>query len=283
MRVELLETSALLSPLIKPLLPQVIPRNKQPIVLSDASRPIALLFATPDTASGKLDCYVAKFLSEVTAESAGYLLRGLEEQSKHKRLRIVNLFFNEKGPEAPILHKALAKENWSQPELWVVSCYFDKSFDPPWLHANFRLPKNFSFCSWESLSSEQISKLKEQERRAQFPLTLSPLRHEEMDPKFSLFLLDDEEVVGWVITRRVDSSYLSYDAIYVDPKYKMIGLTIPLMAESIKQVMRSTIPGAIIDTYVTLYEPYWVEFMKKRLQPHSINVINTLRSYKRIL
>lgn len=283
MRVELLEPSSLNNPLLKPLLPQVIPKNGLPLVLSDASRPIALLFVTIDNALGKLDCQVAKFLTPATTtESATYLLKGLEDQCRHHKLHTVNLFFNEKTPEAAPLHQALAGEHWSLPEHWRMSCYFDKSFDPPWLHANLRFPKNFSFCTWDSLSSEQIAALKIQERQAEFPHTLSPFRHEDKDSQFTLCLLDHEEVVGWVITRRVDSSYLSYDAIYVNPKYKMIGLTVPMMAESIKQVMRSPIPGAIIDTYMTLYEPYWIEFMKKRLQPHAISVINTFRSFKQV-
>lgn len=283
MLLEWLTPSTLSNDIFKPLLPQRIPDEKQPVVISHSGKPQALCFVGEDQSSGKLECEGLKFLDPTMGgDLLNFLFTALLEHAALKKCHTVFFYFDEKSTEAPAIQNALLRHKWSQPELYIMSCYFDRSFDPPWLHANFRIPQQFSFAPWRKMSAEQLLALRVKERNSVFPSTLSPFKYPDNDLDYSLGLIHDDEIIGWVMTRRINPHLLSYSTIFVQSEFKMMGLAIPMMAESIKNIMHSTIPGAIIDTYVTLSEPYWVDFVNKRLKPYSRTVTNIFRSYKRV-
>jgi hypothetical protein len=275
--------SSLGNEIFKPMIPAKLPDGKSPVVVSHLGKPQALFFVGEDASTGKFEVESLKIIDLTKADEVlTYLLAALVEHASLKKCHTVFLYFDEKAPEASAIKKILGRQGWSEPELYIMSCYFDHSFDPPWLHANFRIPPLFSFVPWRELKPEQITRVKEKGRDSVYPLTLSPFKFENFDPDFSLSLVHKDEVIGWVMTRRIPGNILSYSTIFVEAEYKMMGLAIPMMAESIKRIMQAHIPGAIIDTYVTLSEPYWVDFVNKRLKPRSANVTDIYRSYKRV-
>lgn len=281
MLLEWLTASTFANDIFKPFLPAKMPDDKQPVVISHAGKPQALCFVGEDNSTGKLECEGLRFMdSSIADDLLNFLLTALLEHAALKKCHTVFFFFDEKSSEAPAIQKALLRQHWSQPELYIMSCYFDRTFDPPWLHANFRIPAQFTFIPWREMTAEQLSGLREKERKSIFPTALSPFKYSNHDPDFSLLLVHNNEVIGWVMTRRVNANLLAYSTIFVQNDFKMMGLAIPMMAESIKRIMHSTIPGALIDTYVTLSEPYWVDFVNKRLKPHSRTVTHIFRSYK---
>lgn len=282
MLLEWVSRSALSNPLFKPLLPVTLPDNKQPVVVSQAGKPEALFFVSDDLSSGKIECESLKVLNPFDANALlSFLLRGIVDYAVSKKCHTTIFYFEEKAQSTEPLKKALKLEGWSAPEHYIMSCYFDRTFDPPWVHANFRIPVQFSITTWGDLSKEQITKLKEKGRNSLYPPNLSPFKYDNPDPQLSLVLLDEGDVIGWVMTRRLSTSLLAYSAIFVEGQYKMMGLAIPLMTESIKRV-KQAVSGGVIDTYMTLSEPHWIEFVNKRLKPYSMSVSNIYRSYKRV-
>lgn len=283
MLLEWVTLSALANDIFKPLLPTKIPEDRLPVVVSHTGRPQALFFVSEDSSTGKFECESLKLLDLSKAdEMLNFLLTALVEQASLKRCHTVLFYFDEKSPEAPAIKRALKRFDWSDPELYIMSCYFDRTFDPPWLHAKFRMPPHFELRPWGQLTQEQLTRIREKGRDSVYPPTLSPFKYTHPDPEFSLTLVHHNDVVGWLMTRRIQSNLLSYHTIFVESDYKLLGLAIPMMAESIRRVLHAPIPGAVIDTYVTLSEPYWVDFVNKRLKPRSISVTDICRTYKRV-
>lgn len=202
------------------------------------------------------------------------LLRKMEEVLRKQKCRLINHLYLTEQPTTPALEKIFQNQKWSKPYQMMVKCYFDcYAFNPPWFKRNYPIPSGFEMFSWGSLKSKEKVALIRQEKNNSFPANVSPFyREDTIEPINSLGLRNENGVVGWMITHRIDKDTIQYSSLYIDRDFKYLGHAMCLLANSIRKQQNSPVQWSILELNVQESDSHWISFVKKRLIPYTIKV-----------
>lgn len=255
----------------------VTPTSTQTHILAlyDNELPIAAGYASQD--SNKIQVENPYFISQDALRNFLHLIE--KEAQRLKKSSCILLYSDQVAEE---LRSPLEKAGWSEPEEWMINCYFDHSFNPPWLNKKYELPPDYVLKAWREIPEPQKQYLKAKESQLVFPRNLSPFLYNNPDPIYSLCLLHKEEVIGWMMTRMVKNDTISFDSFFIEPKYRQPALILALLSSSIKNVLNSAIPFAIMEVNLKQTNTSYINFVHKKYLPYLGNFNHTLRSWKLI-
>lgn len=259
------------------LLPPIRPPKQRILVLFDDDTPVAAAYGSIDSTFEMVSANHPKF---ARSDAITPLFKALENEVNQHQLSTAALFYYDDDAQAPQIEKALAANGWSEPEEWMANFRFDHSFNPPWVFRSYPLPLPFSLAPWNSLTEQQIARLHHKAAQYVFPPNLSPFLHGSPDADYSVCLLSDDEVVGWMTTRMVAEDTISYDSFFIEPKYRKQRTILALLSQSVKNVLNSAIPYAVMEVNLNQTETSYINFIHKRYAPFNAKVNYTLRSWK---
>ncbi len=215
-------------------------------------------------------------------EAYSLFLKQIEQKTQASGCLSASIFFYSDRKDVKQLKSALKECGWSEPEEWMINCHFDHSFNPPWFDREIKPPPPYTLLPWSALSEQQIAQLRYKGEQYVYPPNLSPFLYPNPEPTYSLCLLHEKEVIGWMMTRMVNDQTISFDSFFIEHKYRKTTLLLALLIRSIKFILSSPIPFATMQVNLKQTDSSYINFVLKRYVPYINDYNYTLRSWKLI-
>ncbi len=222
-------------------------------------------------------------VSHITAENVAALLSAMEANVKAQG--VINLTI--KYPDniaAAVITEALKTLHWQKPIFFLLTCLFkSKDFNPTWLQKPYSYPPGFVEFPWLELTSQERDQIMHEQEQGLFLPSVSPFGDENIqEPLNSLGLRYNDRVIGWMITHRIDTQTIRYSALFIHPEWQQSHLWIKLLSDAIRLQKSSSVPFALLEIKLSGVDHSWLNFIKRRLIPHTCQVIKTYQSSKRL-
>ncbi|WP_373543421.1 GNAT family N-acetyltransferase [Chamaesiphon sp.] len=276
---EALAYQAFTFPRFRPLLQALKPQSSiVAIAASDANQPIGLALAQiqPDRQSCKvLSIFVKPNYRQQGIGTA--LLQRLEAELHQCQCDRAELTYTTGNPTTSSLERLLQKRDWSDPKprMLVGKTTTDTISDAPWMK-RISLPVAYSLFPWQEITPTDRIAL-QQQKSPWIPPMLLPFLHEEnIEPLNSLGLRYQGEVVGWLITHRLDPATVRYTCGFIRPDLKL--RYISLLANAIQIQIDAKIPFGIWT--IPLEFSSMAHFVKARMAPYLISLEESKVAYK---
>jgi GNAT superfamily N-acetyltransferase len=208
-----------------------------------------------------------------------HLTRVVAEQRRHS----IRLTYRDDWPGAVVLERILARQGWSTPRDTLLHCKArpNSVLQAPWF-ARARLAQGYRVFPWDDLTpAEQQAIVARQAREGWFPAVLDPFQEAaRREPTSSLGLRWHDEVIGWMITHRMNTETVQYTSLFITPGRHHRAQAVPLLAAALQRQAAQQIPFGTFQVDVT-NDPMR-RFLERRLRDWMISVV-TLRASRREL
>ena len=112
--------------------------------------------------------------------------------------------------------------------------------EDPWFKSAV-LPDTYGISPWTTVTEAERGLLADRQASAWIPEALMPFRFEaDLEPRTSLVLRHHWDLIGWVLTRRLNASTLHYSNLFVRPSRNRVGRTFAALALLADAVRRMT-------------------------------------------
>ena len=202
------------------------------------------------------------------------LMAKTQKEAVKQQAKFFSFIYTKDEPETPAIEKIVNANHWEGSRPFMVKGYFNlDTFDPPLLHLNLHYPPKYKEFFWKDLKESQKKDLLFREKQGHFPVAVSPFNDEKMiEPLNSLGLLDEERVVGWLITHRIDTETIRYASLFIEPSLKFRALSMKLLVDSILLHKHSPIKKGVTEIPYLQVAASWIKLVKKRILPSAIKI-----------
>ena len=275
-------------PLYRVRLQRLMPQgNNVAIGAVEGDRPVGLLLAEIEpTAAIVLSLYVTPAHRQRGIATA--LLNQLEQmvmQQKilQRQVKELQLVYMTGKPTTVALERLLQNSHWALPETSMIVCKSttDRIAAALWMK-QYPLPSAFQICPWVEITAAEVQQVEQQQAdRPWIPADLAPSRQEgRLEPINSLGLRHQGQLIGWVLTHRLDASTIRYTCSFICPDFQRMGRLVPVYVEAIRRQHQAGIPNGIWT--VPVHHPAMFNFVKNRMAPYMTSVEETRRITKRL-
>lgn len=208
------------------------------------------------------------------------LFKYLEEiLVKIEKAAVIAFDFFDEPLFAPAIEKIIAHQQWLPPSIYLMRCNFDKNFNPEWWVRPSSLPKGIEFFPWKDLTIQDRKAVDAMKEKNEFFSPLWPFHEEERIDLFtSVGLRQNNQIIGWNITHRVDPLTIRYSVLFIKEEFQFSGLSIQLLVESLRRLRilylekGDPVSLAYLELHLKLISPSWLRFVKRRLVPYASKV-----------
>jgi len=255
---------------------------------SSAGRPVGLLLAEilSDERSAKmLSIFVVP--SHRRQGIATALLKRWEEELALRgctEAQLVNDLTTRLTTRSSLLEALLRKCHWilSNTELIYNSDSTTNIIQAPFLQKKYVLPSDMEIFLWQEITSKERLVIEQTQRvNSWIEEPLYPFKHEEsFEPLNSLGLRYRGEVLGWVLTKRLEVDTIAYNCMFVRKDLQRMGRGIALFVEAIKRQNMANIPKGIWE--VNQKNDLMIRFINKYMLPY-LTSIEEIRLFSKSL
>lgn len=204
------------------------------------------------------------------------LLMHMEQELQQRGYQELQLVYVTGKPTTTALERLLHTCQWTAPEPRMIVCKSTTEHiaAAPWMHKD-HLPPAFEIFPWiEITSDERRSLQQQQDEHPWIPSDLVPFQLEEgFEPINSLGLRYRQQVVGWVITHRLDSNTIRYTCSFVREDLQRMGRIIPMYVAAIQRQHQAGIINGIWT--VPLRHTAMFNFVQQRMAPYMTSIEET--------
>lgn len=209
------------------------------------------------------------------------LLAKLEAKLLEQGCNKVELIYMSDKPSTTALEKLLTKLDWERPKSRMLVCKSTtaKIATAPWLH-RYKLASAYTLLPWVDLVPRHKQKIFQQQQQQEwYPESLNPFNNSNLlEPLNSFCLFYHKDVVGWMITHRINPNTIRYTSLFVRKDLQKMGRAIPMLAEAIRRQVDSDVVNGIWT--VAQENDRMTEFVKRRLSPYLTSLTETKGSQK---
>lgn len=193
------------------------------------------------------------------------LLREIESEMRSQDCTQLELVYITGKPTTHALERLLVACDWTAPQtrMLVGKSTCRSMMSAPWMQRT-TLPASYSLLPWQEMTDAERTALRQQ---TWIPSQLTPFQHEkDLEPLNSLGLRYHKEIVGWIITHRLNAETIRYTSGFVRPDLQKAGRYISLLANAVHLQWNAKIPFGIWT--VPFAYPGMVNFAHQRLAPY---------------
>lgn len=197
------------------------------------------------------------------------LLRELEARLRAGGVGKVDGFYDGSTAVAPIVAHILEEAGWHQPISGMLICRASaRILEAPWMRA--RAPADVDVFDWGALEPAERAVLASADW---YPQALAPCGDPPADPICSVGARRAGEIVGWMLTERVEPDVLRYGRLFVHPAHRRGMLGVALIAEAIRRQTAAGVRSGMFG--VRTDNRGMARFVKKRIAPFADSVEET--------
>lgn len=230
-----------------------------------------------DTAATVLSLFVEPAQRRQGVGSA--LLARLKDVLSGQGRSRVQLSYRDDWPGAVALERILARQGWEPPRdhLLLAKARPEVLLQAPWF-ARARLAEGYTVFPWTTLPAAERQIIAErQAREAWFSPELSPFQEEaRLEPASSLGLRWHSELVGWMITHRINAETVQYTSLFITPQRRHRSQAVPLLAAALRRHAAQRIPFGIFQVDVT--NAAMQRFLERRLRASLLSLTTARRA-----
>lgn len=211
------------------------------------------------------------------------LLAHLEAEGAKLGAKVATLVYSLNDSFTSALEKILLINKWKDKRPFSLRYKYDvPHFHMPWVEKSLLFPSGYEEFYWKDLTIEERERLQGQQKQGAIPSATSPFKDENMiEPLNSLGVRYKGEVVGWMITHRVELDTICYTSMFVQPERNYRGVVMAkLLADSIHLHLASPSHWAILEIPLLLTPQTWVQFAEKRLAPFANQITQSVQAWK---
>lgn len=201
---------------------------------------------------------------------AAELLRRAEERLATAGFQELEISYRSGREITPGLEALLAREGWPPSSVRQIYCRTNgwKMLEAGWIQS-MDLPPEYEVIPWSEVTDEdRASILARQEEKPFFLPELNPLVHEvNHEPINSLALRLRGEVVGWLITHRIDGKCIRYTCSYLRPDLQSVGRLVALYGEAMRRQIAVLGEDSTGIWTVPVKIPRMAAFVRRRFAP----------------
>lgn len=202
------------------------------------------------------------------------LFKSFEDLLLKEGSRALGFQYNKEDPLSIAIDKILANQDWPPAKVYLIRCLFDVyQFNPPWFQKTYKLAKGLKSSPWKKIRAPEKAHIKNFWEQGTFMPYLYPFNEEKtIDPINSLILRHKHQLIGWMITNRIDNKTIRYTSLYIDREYMLKGYAIILLMQAIHLQKKSGVQWAYFEVNLEHIDDSWWKFVKKRLIPYADRV-----------
>jgi GNAT superfamily N-acetyltransferase len=214
------------------------------------------------------------------------LLAQLETSMSLRGNPHLRIGYSRKSSASPAIERMLARLDWPRAEPERLLCAGDnrllEEIDADWLNAPPKLPDDCKIVPWSEVTRrELLVLLASQALNPWIPAGLAPFDFVAGAEFNSVAMRCGGEIVGWVLTQRLDVSTLIYSCGYMRPDLQRRGFLVTLYVEAMRRhARRSDMPnwcGAVPYKYRPM-----AAFMRRRLGSPAVEFDDYLVAIKEL-
>jgi GNAT superfamily N-acetyltransferase len=212
------------------------------------------------------------------------LLAGMERLLVRQGCRNVQLAYRADWPARPLLEHRLRQLGWTPPvgNLMLGKFNVPEAADV-WRESplcQMRLPEGFQIISWTEVTQTELESLAGRDSGGDSE-ALAPLEEpERIEPLNSLALRHRGQIIGWIVTHRLDARTIQYTRLHVDPPHQRLGRGLPLLAAAIQKQIEAGIPLGVFQ--VRADNPRMQQLIHRRLLTCLVTWTESRRSEKQL-
>lgn len=174
-------------------------------------------------------------------------------------------------PAISWMERIFDRRGWSEPQTRMISIRLDvvlaKTAAWPWRQ---RLPRGWEIFEWKDLTDDERRRIRETNRQERWiPPDLEPWRHDSggFEPRTSLGIRKDGEIVGWNIAHLMPDGTLRFTCSFIRKPLGRRGRILPLYTESFRRMIEAGLRYATLT--VPLHHEGMAAFSKRWIGPWS--------------
>lgn len=239
--------------------------------------PIGIGIASVMKYTHQVDIHHLFVLPEYRQQHIGTaLFDRLLEEAKRLGGRSCFLSYPLGQPSTSAIEKIFLKAGWMTRPLLIRCTYDVLNFYMPWAtDEEYPYPEGYEEIMWKELSDEEKELLRRRQEQGAHPFYVSPfIQEERIEPLNSLVLRYQGEMIGWMMTHRIDVETIRYTTLYVERHVKHRGWVMAqLLSHSMRRHLAQPTPWAILDIPLLYVSSAWLRFAEKRLFPYAATVV----------
>ena len=211
------------------------------------------------------------------------LLQNLTEHLAQEGCQQIEGYFRSHWASAPVLGRLLDRLGWDKPTLDLVIVRGEPRHT---LHlfqeGETRLPEGYALSPFHSLTLEERAAIRQKKQQENwYADDLDPFIYEEsINPRSSLLVRFQGEVVGWVISHLITPETNEFTSFFIDPGHRPFRLAYFLMREAITRQHEDEIPYFLITSKAD-GNPM-VRFLLRHIPSHDVFSSSAYYSLKRL-
>lgn len=251
-------------------------------------KPIALLIGTTTATHYIAEIHSLFVTKEERHKNIGFsLLEKFEETVKELGSILILMHFSSEIEGKEDLEHLISLRNWKKPLPEIQRYFFDgKTFNPNWILPDYSYGDQIHRSMFHEITENEKAMIKRWEEEGRFPSEVSPFINEEnIEPINSFLLKKENNIIGWIITHRLNESTIRYSALYVETEYRFTGIAIKLLIDAMK-TQKQAIENhhlaliAVFDLNTHQTSSIWQQFVNKRLKPYAIKTLTIYQTWK---
>jgi len=213
------------------------------------------------------------------------LLNWTERALVAKRCTSMEMMYFSDGPYTTALERILLKNGWPTPTQCALlgRTDFATISKAPWVKqwSKWAIPSEFQVFGWGEITTRERADILERQAECPwFPECVNPFsRESQIEPRASLGLRHNGQVIGWSLARRKASTVLSH-SYFVEKQPNRASLGLALLAQCI--MLGGQIPDQDFVFDIPLDSPTMIQFINQRLLPYMISARTIRRAMKKL-
>ena len=167
------------------------------------------------------------------------LVSKMEKFAIKQGVQHLSLSYRRDSASQPQITTTLHHLDWQDIEkkLWLTKFSVDRFVKMAWCKNMKPLPAAYDIFLWSTLSKQDEQHIVARQKNENwYPKELPPIFDTAMfDPKTSVGLRLKGEVVGWMMTNRVNDRIIEYNSLFVSPELQRLGRGMHLIVDAIKR------------------------------------------------
>lgn len=213
------------------------------------------------------------------------LMREAEREFIARNCEAAEISYMSDLANGPALESILRRNGWGEPTLHGVFCRSDYAHlsQAPWVQRRWKFPSDVQMFKWTEITKterEHIVRLGNEHNW--FRACLNPFIDEDkIEPRVSLGVRKNGEVIGWCIVCRVDDRTLVCTSLFTKPELQLQGYGVAVLAKSILLTAETERDQFVWD--VSPIHPDMVRFVHRRMAPYLLSLRTSKAASKQLV
>jgi N-acetylglutamate synthase-like GNAT family acetyltransferase len=167
------------------------------------------------------------------------LISKMEKYATQQGIQQLSLSYRWDSASRPQINQALHHAGWKDLEkkLHLIKYSVDLFVQMPWCKNMVTLPEEYDIFPWSELTQHDENKIMaRQKKEGWYPKEVPPIFDRSIfDHETSVGLRLRGEVVGWMMTHRVNNNIVEYSSLFVSPEIQRLGRGVHLIVAAISR------------------------------------------------